>query len=658
MRLSAWLDRLQPSGSLVLGAAAVGVGLASGIGVWLFKQFIVIVHAATFDGAARSSGWIVVVIPVVGGLVVGLLVHFLIGEERHHGVAGVMEAVALAGGRLRYQRMPFKAIASGISIGVGASVGPEDPSVQIGASLGSMVGQWLRLSDDRMRALVAAGAAGGISAAFNAPIAGVFFALELVLGEMGSHALGAIVLASVLSSVFTQVASGAQPAFRVPAYAFHSAWELPLYLVLGLLSGPVAAAYIWAVYWVQDLFHAWHMYDWIKPAVAGLGVGVVGLFLPQVFGVGYDTIEQILAGAPLAVWMLLALLVAKLVLTPVSLGGGFKGGVFAPSLFLGAALGGAYGIVAQRLLPSLNLTPAAFAMVGMAAVLAGTVHAPLTAIVLLFEMTNDYRIILPLMFAVVVSLLVSQRLRSDSVYIHGLARKGIRLERGRDVEVMQGITVGEVMEPETPVLRESDTLGAASDMLSHTRRYGLPVLDAADQLVGIITLQDIDKAHAAGHDAKATVGEVASRDLQTVYPDETLAAAIRRMGMRDVGRLPVVSRNEPGHMVGLLRRSDVMRAYDIALTRRAAMRHQASQVRLGAFGGLSVEELVVAAGSACAGQAVSQVPWPRECVIASLRRGRRVMIPRGDTILRPGDVLVVVAEGEARETARKLARAA
>jgi len=352
---------------------------------------------------------------------------------------------------------------------------------------------------------VGAGAAGGIAAAFNAPIAGVFFALEIILGEFSGSALGVVVLASVISAVFTQAVSGPQPAFRVPAYAFNSVWELPLYLGLGLLAGPIAALYVRSLYFMHDLFHNWRIPRWLKPTVAGLIVGLIGIFLPQVFGVGYETIEAVLGGELPAFTLLVTLLITKLILTPLSIGGGFQGGVFAPAMFLGAMLGGAYGLVAARFFPSLDIAPPAFAMVGMAALLTGAVHAPLTAILLLFEMTNDYRIILPLMFAVIVSLLISQRLDRDSVYMKGLARKGIRLERGRDVEVLEGLRVEEVMQTESATLRESDTLITASDLLLRTRHHGLPVVNGAGELVGVITVQDIDRAQADSGDTIRTV---------------------------------------------------------------------------------------------------------------------------------------------------------
>jgi CIC family chloride channel protein len=657
--LLGWLDRLQPSESVVLGGAALAVGLGSGAGVWLFKRMIDLAHLATFGelGTAlgRLGAWTVLLVPVVGGLVVGVIVHRFIGEERHHGVAGIMEAVALAGGRLRYRRLPAKAVAAALSIGSGASVGPEDPSVQIGSNLGSFLGQALHLSDERVRTLVAAGAAGGIAAAFNAPIAGVFFALEIVLGEFSGDAFGIVVLASVISAVFTQAVSGEQPAFHVPSYAFSSARELPLYLGLGLLAGPISALYVRALYRAQDGFRGLSLPRWAKPALAGLAVGGVGVFLPQVFGVGYDTIERILGAVSFPLALLLALLAAKLVFTAVSIGGGFPGGVFAPSLYLGATLGAAYGQALERLAPALKLAPPAFAMVGMAAVLAGAVHAPLTAIILLFEMTHDYRIILPLMFAVGISLAVSQRLQKDSVYTLALTRKGIRLERGRDVDVLETLTVAETMTTDSPVLHESDTVATATDLLMRRRYHGLPVVDVGGDLVGILTVQDLVRAQEGGA-VHLTVGEICTRQVQIAYPDETIGAALRRMSVRDVGRLPVASHDDPRRLMGVLRRTDVVRAYNVALTRRAAMRHRAHQVRLGAFSGVSVEEVILEDGAPCAGKRVGEVVWPRDCVVASLRRGRQVLIPRGDTLLQPGDVLAFVAEGEAIGEVRRLCR--
>ncbi len=638
-------------------ALALIVGITTGAGVWIFKGLIELARHLFFDilGGALSplGGWTVLLIPAIGGLVVGVLMYLFVGEERHHGVAGIMEAVALAGGRLRYKRIPIKTVAASISIGAGASVGPEDPSVQIGANLGSFFGQVLRQSDDRTRTLVAAGTAGAIAAAFNAPIAGIFFALELIIGELGGGLFGSITLAAVISAVFTQAVSSAEPAFHVPTYQFNSPLELPLYLILGVLAGIISALYIRTIYKAHDVFHELKAPRWVKPAIAGVSVGVVGVFLPQIFGVGYNTIEQILNGHAGSLGLLIALLIAKLILTPISIGGGFPGGVFAPSLFLGATLGAAFGSIVQLAIPDYPIVPAAFALVGMAAVLAGAVHAPLTAIILLFEMTNDYRIILPLMFAVVVSLLVSQRLQHDSVYAYGLARKGIHLQRGRDVEVLDTLTVSEVMQTETDTLLESEPLSVATEVFARTHHHGLAVVTGSGDLIGILTVQDIDRVQSEGP-APQTIGEVCTHELLTAYPDETIGAALRRMSTRDIGRLPVVARDNRRKLLGVLRRTDLVRAYDIALTRRTERRHSAQQVRLGTFTGAQVIELTVAPQAACANQQVSAIQWPQECVLASVRRGRQVLIPHGDTLLRPGDVLAIVAEDTAREELQRL----
>lgn len=660
---SYWTNHGQPSEGAVLVGSGLAVGLAAGAGVWLFKRLIDLAHLLFFDGLgsmlARLGSWTVLLIPVLGGVIVGLVARYFIGAERHHGVAGIMEAAALAGGRLRYRRLPAKTIAAALSIGAGASVGPEDPSVQIGANLASMFGQKLHLSDERMRSLIAAGAAGGIAAAFNAPIAGVFFALEIILGEISGGAFGIVVLASVISSVFTQAVSGSEPAFHVPAYEFGSPWELPLYLGLGLLAGPAAALYIRLLYFAQDTFRRIALPAWLKPALAGLVVGSVAIFLPQVMGVGYETIGNILTGQGFSFWLLLALCLSKLILTPVSIGGGFPGGVFAPALFIGAALGAAYAVLLAPLFPGLNILPGAFAMVGMAAVLAGTVHAPLTAVILLFEMTNDYRIILPLMFAVIVSMFLSQRLVRDSVYTLGLARKGIRLERGRDIDVLETISVSDVMGQAPLTLLESDGVEHVAEVFSATRHHGLPVVNAQAEVTGIVTTQDLSRVldqDAAG----LVVADIFTRDIITAYPDETIGQVLRRMVGRDIGRMPVISRSNPKQMVGWLRRTDLLRAYDLALTRRASQRHRVHQVRLGAFseGNVRVSEIPIEAGSPCDGRMVKEVAWPEGCLVSSLRQGQSVIVPHGDTALAAGDTLVIVTEGDPGEQVLRLCRRA
>jgi len=658
-RLLAWLERSPLlSEDFLFGSAAILVGLASGAGIWLFKQGILWAEHF-FYGAAASwlaglGGWTVALIPAFAGLIVGLLAQYWIGAERHPGVAGIMASVALAGGRLRYWRMPVKALAAALSIGGGATVGPEDPSVQIGANVGSFLGQRWRLSAGRTRSLVAAGAAGGIAAAFNAPIAGVFFAVEIVIGEISGSALGSVVLSAVASSVFTQAVSGSNPAFSVPAYAYRSPVELPFYLGLGILAGGLSAAYIVLIDRIKALCARVRLPAPAKTVLAGLLVGLVSLALPQVRGVGYGTIETIFSPEAVSSLLLVAVLLARLVLTPVSLGGGFHGGVFAPSMVLGAALGGIYSEVIDTLMPAMALPRPAFAMVGMAAVLAGAVRAPLTATLLLFEMTNDYRIILPLMLAVMVSLLVSQRLQKDSVYTLALARLGIRLRRGRDIEVLQGITVAEVMSARPPVLRLSMPLPEAQKLLWKSHQRSLPVVDEHGRLAGILSLRDLEAAAHAENWLSLHAGDVCSREVEVTTPGATIGEALRQMSLHDIAQIPVVDPLDHSRLVGMLSRGDVVRAYDLALVRHAAARQREQEVSLDLSTGMDVVELQVQAGSTCAGRLMREIAWPAESLITSVRRGRETIIPRGDTRLESGDVLVAMASEQVRQQLQAL----
>ncbi|MFZ5921593.1 MAG: chloride channel protein [Chloroflexota bacterium] len=654
------LNRITLSRSRVYDALAmVSIGLGASLAVLAFKEIIKFVHRLLFEnfnGLLSGWGaWTVMLMPVIGGLLVGLLRHHLIPAERHHGVAGIMESVALAGGRLRYGRVPLKSIAAAISIGSGASVGPEDPSVQIGANLGSFIGQKLRLSDDRTRLLVAMGAASGIAAAFNAPIAGVFFAIELILGELTTSAFGMIVFSAVISAVTTRAILGPTPAFPIPAYDFHAPVELIFYLILGLLAAVVSVAYIKGIYWAHDRFHHSRLPLWVRPLLVGALVGAVGIFFPEVFGDSYEAITEILFGRMTVVHLLLLLLVLKIVLTSLSLGAGFMGGVFAPSLFLGAALGGAFGHLADILFPRLIIQPSAFALVGMAAVLAGTVRAPATAIMLLFEMTNDYRILLPLMFAVVVSVYLSRSIHAPSVYELSLLRKGIRLQRGRDIDVLETLRVREVMRKVPVVVQAGMPLRMAASLMDKARVHGLPVLDSDGLLCGVISLSDVDRAvERSQSNLDRRAGEFCSRSLVFAYPDETVREALQRMSGRDIGRMPVVQPEDETRLVGWLSRADVIRAYELALSRRSADRHRVGQVQLGAISGAEVLELVVAPGSQVDGAMLKDINLPHNSLVASIQRGRRLMIPHGGTRLHAGDRLALVAEAEDREALRQM----
>jgi len=417
--ISDWLNSRQPPDEIVLFGTALLGGIGARIGAVIFRfliQAVSWVGYTWFPAVTRRWGnAYVVIVPAVGGLIVGLLVFFFAREAKGHGVPEVMEAVALRGGRIRPRVAVIKSLASSICIGTGGSAGREGPIVQIGSAIGSTLGQALHLSDNRVRNLVACGAAGGIAATFNSPIAGVIFALEVILGDFKLHYFISVVVSSVTASVIGRVVFGDFPAFPLPTeYGINSLWEFGFYALLGVLAALVGVFFVRLLYWTEDLFDKWRSVpEWVQPAVGGALLGGLALAypfftpttwvgIPQIFNVGYEVIGDALSNQ-LLLGVVVSLLLLKIVATSLTLGSGGSGGVFAPSLFMGAMLGTAFELTIRIFFPSVVAPPGAYALVGMAAVFAASAHAPITAIIILFELTGDYRIILPLMLTVVLA---------------------------------------------------------------------------------------------------------------------------------------------------------------------------------------------------------------------------------------------------------------
>ena len=656
-RVRRLLDRWQPPETGVLIGTAVIVGLGGGLGAvvfrWLINNFTYIFFTVMQGWFSFMGSAYVILVPAIGGLLVGPMIYFFAREAKGHGVPEVMEAIALKGGRIRPVVVVVKSLASSICIGSGGSVGREGPIVQIGSALGSTLGQTLKLSDERIRNLVACGAAAGIAATFNAPIAGVIFALEVILGEFSVRYFSTVVISSVTASVVGRIAFGNAPAFVIPQYSLVSPWELFLYVLLGILAGLVALLFVRTLYWTEDLFDAWHFPEYFKPVVGGLLIGVVGFYFPQVFGVGYEAMEDALLDKMLLGTMGLLILV-KVLATSLTIGSGGSGGVFAPSLFIGAMLGGAFGTVANQMLPDVTAAPGAYALVGMAAVFAGAAHAPITAIIILFEMTNDYRIILPLMLATVISVLLAQRLRRENIYTLKLARRGIRLEHGRDVDVMQGVLVGEAMTTSLDTVDADLPLVDLDRAFHETHHHGFPVLDSSGELFGVVTVQDLERAKERGPIEELCVRDITTQSLLVAYPDEPVWAALKRLGTRDIGRLPVVDRQNPRRLVGAIRRHDIVRAYKVGIGRKLEMQARAEQLRLGRLTGTEIIDLVLPTQSPAAHQAVKDLNLPEDCVLVSITRDNRVLIPHGDTRVIPGDRLTALVKEECAREFRRI----
>lgn len=434
-----WETRL-----LVVLSLVIGVG--AGLGAYAFRWLVAFVQHLFWAQGASLIPWTplaTVLLPAAGGALVGPLVYFLAREAKGHGVPEVMAAIAEQRGRIRVRVVFVKALASAFCIGSGGSAGREGPIVQIGAALGSALGQVMKLPVGLLRTVLAAGAAGGIAATFNAPIAGVVFSLEVLLREFSARAFSVVVLASVTATVISRALLGDFPAFFVPAYELRSAWEFLFYALLGVLAAVVARAFIWSIYRCEDVFDAWRIPEYVKPIVGGLFIGLMGLALPQVFGVGYETVSEVLKG-DLPLGLLATLVVAKLVATSLTLGSGGSGGIFSPSLFMGAMLGGTVGRVFHDLFPDVTAPSGAYALVGMAAVFGGAAHAPITSIIIIFEMTGNYALILPLMVANITSYAVASRLNPTPIYDALLLQDNIHLPHAEH-ESLSRLRVGAAM---------------------------------------------------------------------------------------------------------------------------------------------------------------------------------------------------------------------
>ena len=552
-----------------MAVLAVIVGIAAGFGAVGFRYLINFIQMIAYGssdellGIISSVPWYMrIVIPAAGGLIVGPLVYFFAREAKGHGVPEVMEAVALRGGVIRKRIVAIKTLASAISIATGGSVGREGPIVQIGSAIGSVVGQLINTSADRMRTLVGCGAAAGIAATFNAPIAGSMFALEIILGDFGVATFSPIVISSVTATAISRHFLGDYPAFIVPGYELVSVWEFPLYMTLGLVCAIIARLFIKVLYLAEDTFDRVRFPEYLKAAVGGVMLGSMGLLFPHILGVGYGAIDLSLA-QELSWWLLLMLIGIKILATSITIGSGGSGGIFAPSLFLGAMTGGAFGILVNYFFPNITASSGAYAIVGMAAIVSATTHGPLTAILMLFEMTGEYKIILPLMITCIISSLVIRNLSRESIYTLKLLRRGVNIREGREVNVLKSISVKDVMNPDVETVTEGMNLDEISERVTKSRYNSFPMLDHTGKLTGILSFNDYRDA-IFNKDLRGLViaRDLATKNLVTVTMENNLYDALELITQKDFSIMPVVSSKDASQLMGVLSRRDIIGAYD------------------------------------------------------------------------------------------------
>ena len=577
----AWLrglnDSLKRTTHIHMVVVAAMIGILAGYGAVGFRYLIQLFQSLFWQTDHPSLAWVtdlpwywIVLAPTVGGLLVGTIVARFAPEAKGHGVPEVMEAVVLRNGYIRPRIVAAKAVASGLSIASGGSVGREGPIVQIGAAIGSTAGQVLGVRPRRLRTFVACGAAGGIAATFNAPVAGALFAVEVLLGDFGVPQFSPIVISSVMATVVSHAYLGDLPAFEIPAYSLEHPFELAAYVVLGVLACLTAIAFIRSLYFTEDLADRLKMPTPIKAALGGGLVGAIALLYPGVLGVGYEQINLALTQSPSGS-LLLALLVAKLAAVSLTIGSGGSGGIFAPSLFLGAMLGGMVGALTNWAFPAQVAAPGAYALVGMGAVVAATTHAPITAIVIIFELTSDYRIILPLMIACIISTLMSTRLLSESIYTLKLVRRGIKIRGGQDINLLKNASVMDVLKRDVPTLSPDASLLSIIERVSLGKDSCFYVLGKDGRLVGVLSLIEL-KPYLRDIDLLKDLviaGDIAVQDWPTVQSQESLDKVLNRLdtGYRD--ELPVL---EDGRFVGAVRMEDVLSHY-----RQELFRHEMAE---------------------------------------------------------------------------------
>jgi CIC family chloride channel protein len=653
-------------------AIALVVGAGGGLGAIIFRELIRW-FTLLFTGHGDYSDvghainpnipwlglWFVVLVPVVGGLIYGPLIQLFAPEARGHGVPEVMLAVAERGGRIRPQVAVVKALASAICIGAGGSVGREGPIVQIGSALGSSIGQVLHMSESRMRLLVGCGTAAGISATFNAPIAGVFFALELILQDFAVDSFGAVVLASVTADIIGRAAFGNQAFLTLPAFHIVSTWEFGLYAILGVLGGLAGLAFIRVLYGTEDILdHLWRGPEWLRPVVGGVFLGLLLLALPQLYGVGYPVLQNAVAGH-IVLGILAVLLVGKMIATSLTIGIGGSGGVFAPSLFMGAMLGTAFGQVAGLLFHGAVGPAGAYGLVGMGAVFAGAARAPITAVIIIFELTGDYTIILPLMVAIVAAAGLSSLLSKDTIYTLKLRRRGIDILRGRGENLMQSVRVRDAMQPVPAPLSSETSLDSLVRRFSSGAVNALPVVDAEGAYRGMVTAREVEAA-IGDSTPGVTAGDLAFLPA-SVSPDATLEGALSQLVQQDQLTLPVLM---PGTttMLGWLTHRDILVAYNARL--RAGSGHPdiapGSALDLSTSIADSVPMLPLlqdyrivvvelSNGGPPVGSRIADLGLPSHSLLIGLRRGNIAVEPTDDMTVRRGDRLSVLVRSDQAE---------
>jgi CIC family chloride channel protein len=568
---------------------ALIIGIIAGFGAIGIRSLIKLISDLSFPGGSnllvniQNMPWYLkLVIPAAGGLIVGPLIYFFAKEAKGHGVPEVMQSIILKNGVIRPRVAAVKALASAVTIGTGGSVGREGPIVQIGSSIGSTVGQFFRVSPQRMKTFVGCGAAAGIAAAFNAPIAGALFAVEIILKDFAFAQFSPIVISSVMATVISHTFEGNFAAFQVPAYEPRSPYELLFYFALAILTAFVSFLFIKVLYFSEDFFdEKLKIPEYLKPILGGFIIGGIAIAFPEIMGVGYESIDNALHGK--TIWYVaLGLVFLKILATSITLGSGGSGGIFAPSLFLGAMLGCSFGWLVHSLFPDIAATPGAYALVAMGGLVAGTTHAPITAIIIVFELTNDYRIILPLMITCIISTIISTKMSRESIYTLKLLLRNILLRNGAEINVMKSLFVKDIYTPSTETISENIKFDEVVNKIIAGHDPYFPVINRKGNISGIISMHDI-KEYLFDRDTLQDLliaRDIGSREVETVTIEDNCQTVLDKISVCNLEGLPVVDPKKPRKLVGMIWRKDILDAYNKEIERRDITSSFASKITM------------------------------------------------------------------------------
>jgi H+/Cl- antiporter ClcA len=556
-----------------LSILAVLLGLAAGVVAFSFYHLIYFFTNLFFFGrlsfalsnpAQNHLGLWVIVIPVVGALIIGLMIQYGSKKIIGHGIPEAMEAVLYAKSRIEPRVAVLKPISAALAIGTGGPFGAEGPIIQTGGAVGSLVGQLLTTTPPERKVLLACGAGAGMAATFNTPIAGVILAIELLLFEFKPRSFIPLVISCAAATLVRFKLIGTTPLFHTPPFQFHLFKEWPFYLLLGILCGTAALGFTRSLYWFEDLFDKFKLGFILSPAVGALGLGIIAYFVPRVLGVGYNTIVDIL-NSHFVLSILLIIFLMKALAMLISLGSGTSGGLLAPMFMSSAAMGGAFALILNHFFPTLHLEPGIFALTAMGAVFGSAARCPFAFIVFPMEVTGDFHTILPLMIVCIMSYLTSICFMKDSIMTEKIARRGLKVPQEYDINPLEYTKVSDVMDPNPSTVASEITLSEMAEQLSSgelglSKHQAFPVLNSEKKLVGIITRWDLIKALKEDREGKKKVQDAASRNLITAYPDEYVGEVLSRMIEKKVGRVPVIKKENPDVLIGYLGRNEILAA--------------------------------------------------------------------------------------------------